>query len=164
LGFVRRPVLMLQSGMMDTELIAPCGMNCGVCSSFLARRYDTKSRGIKISYCTGCRPRGKMCAFLKKRCTLLRTKQVEYCYQCQAFPCDDLSGLDNRYKTLYHMSMVDNLVYLREHGMEKLLIQQMEHWRCPGCGEVICCHNGVCFNCGLASLRGRKKLYRWEDT
>jgi ribosomal protein L37E len=27
---------------------------------------------------------------------------------------------------------------------------------------VICCHNGLCFNCGLDKLRQNKK-YHWEE-
>jgi hypothetical protein len=104
-----------------------------------------------------------MCAFLKRECSLLLTNRVEYCYQCPTFPCDKLSKLDTRYKTLYRMSMVDNLIYIRQYGLDKLLIQQRERWRCPGCGGVISCHNGVCFSCGLDSLRSRKSLYRWEE-
>ncbi|MHB8086476.1 MAG: DUF3795 domain-containing protein, partial [Dehalococcoidia bacterium] len=51
---------------MNEELIAPCGMNCAVCSRYLALKYNVKSKGIKISYCTGCRPRDRKCALLKK--------------------------------------------------------------------------------------------------
>ncbi|MFC1995459.1 DUF3795 domain-containing protein [Chloroflexota bacterium] len=51
---------------MNEELIAPCGMNCGICSGYLASKYDIKSKGIKMPYCIGCRPRDKKCAFLKK--------------------------------------------------------------------------------------------------
>jgi hypothetical protein len=41
--------------------------------------------------------------------------------------------------------------------------QEVSKWRCPDCGEVICCHNGLCLNCNLDKLR-QKKTYRWEET
>ena len=47
---------------MDPELIAPCGMNCNLCSGYLAYHNDTKNNGFRTSYCIGCRPRKKNCA------------------------------------------------------------------------------------------------------
>jgi hypothetical protein len=35
------------------------------------------------------------------------------------------------------------------------LESQEETWRCPKCGELICCHNGLCFHCDLDELRER---------
>jgi hypothetical protein len=28
---------------------------------------------------------------------------------------------------------------------------------------MVCCHNGICFNCGLEKLRNKKKKYRWNE-
>jgi hypothetical protein len=148
---------------MEEILIAPCGMNCGVCSGYLAMKYDVKSQGLKMGYCAGCRPRDKQCSFIKKKCQLLMNGDVEYCYECGKFPCNNMVQLDKRYSERYHMSMIENLEYIKEHGMEKFLKKEEEKWRCPECGAVICCHNGICFNCGLEKLKNKKKLYRWED-
>lgn len=35
------------------DLIAPCGMNCGLCASFLALKNEVKAKGVKIPYCIG---------------------------------------------------------------------------------------------------------------
>ena len=148
---------------MDEVLIAPCGMNCGVCSSYLARHYDLKSQGFMKGYCTGCRPRGKNCAFMKKSCDLLGNGLVQYCYECEEFPCHRLKGLDKRYRTKYHMSMIDNLQFIKAHGMKKFLEKEEEKWKCPECGGTICCHNGICYSCGLEELKEKKKKYRWTD-
>ena len=148
---------------MDENLIAPCGMNCSICSGYLAFKNDVKGKGIKIPYCVGCRPRDKKCAFLKKRCSLLSSGQITYCYECPEFPCANLSGIDKRYRSFFRMSMIHNLEYIRENGIEKFLDEESTKWRCPNCGETVCCHNGICFECGLEKLRAKKKLYRWED-
>jgi hypothetical protein len=153
----------LGRGKMNEELIAPCGMNCGICSGFLARKYDVKSRGIRMPYCIGCRPRGKMCAFLKKRCHLLLSGQIQYCYECDDFPCETLRKLDKRYRAHFRMSMIENLEYIKENGIKQFLDREKKKWQCPECGEVICCHNGICFNCGLDLLKSKKKRYRWDD-
>jgi len=148
---------------MKEELIAPCGMNCGICSSYLAFKNDIRSRGIKMPYCAGCRPRDKQCAFLKKKCNRLLEGQVEYCYQCDDFPCANLLKVDTKYRANFRMSMVENLEYIRENGVGRFLEREEAKWRCPQCGAVVCCHNGVCFSCGLDLLKNKKKLYQWED-
>ena len=148
---------------MNENLIAPCGMNCAICSAYLAYRYDVKSKGIKMPYCAGCRPRDKKCAFLKKRCELLLLGKVDYCYECGDFPCERLEHIDKGYRAKYRMSVIENLEYIKEHGIKRFLGEQEDRWKCPECGAVICCHNGVCFDCGLGKLKNRAKLYRWDD-
>ena len=154
---------MKNSSRISEELVAPCGMNCGICSGYLGLRRDVKDAGIRMPYCTGCRPRDKQCAFLKKRCDLLLNNGVEYCYECEDFPCTRLQHLDKRYRTFYRMSMIENLEYIKKKGIKEFLAREKEKWKCPKCGAIICCHNGICFNCGLDRLREKKKLYRWED-
>jgi len=148
---------------MRENLIAPCGMDCAVCSGYLALKHDVKEKGVRMAYCKGCRPRGKKCAFLKKRCELLLNKKVEFCYECEEFPCKNLKHIDNRYQTFFHMSLIDNLQFIKQHGLVQFLESQRKKWQCPNCGEVICCHNGICFSCGIEKLKNKKKLYRWED-
>ena len=148
---------------MDEELIAPCGMNCAICSGYLAFKHAVKSQGIRMSYCAGCRQRDKKCAFLKKKCQLLLKGQVKYCYECQDFPCERLLHIDKRYKTFFRMSMINNLEYIKGHGIKRFLDSEEEKWQCTECGDVICCHNGICFHCSLSELKSRGKMRRWED-
>lgn len=145
------------------ELVAPCGMNCNVCSGYLGLQYNVKNQGIRISYCLSCRPRDKKCAVLKKRCKRLMNHTVQYCYECPEYPCDKLRDIDTRYKTLFRMSLLENLTDIKENGIEKFIETQKEKWRCPTCGGVICCHNGLCYQCDSECLRNKKKRYRWED-
>jgi Protein of unknown function (DUF3795) len=149
---------------MQAELIAPCGMNCAICSRHLALENDVQKKGIKIPYCAGCRPSGKKCAF-QKRCEkkLLINKKVRFCNGCENFPCESLKRLDNRYRTFFHMSMIDNLTFMKDEGMKKFLKAQGIKWQCSKCGGVVSCHNGICFSCGLGELKNRKKMYRWVD-
>jgi len=147
---------------MKAELIAPCGMNCALCSSYLALQNDLKKQGFGMSYCAGCRPRGKNCAFMKKSCALLGNGLVKFCYECGQFPCARLKRLDKRYRTFYHMSMIDNLMFLRDNSVRKFLSEQKSKWRCPKCGQTVCCHNGLCYNCEVDKLKIKKPRYRWE--
>jgi hypothetical protein len=60
------------------------------------------------------------------------------------------------------MSIVENLTFIKENGIEKFLEKQEQIWKCPNCGESICCHNGICFNCELEKLKNKKEKYRWD--
>jgi hypothetical protein len=148
---------------VNPELIAPCGMNCMICSRYLALKNEVRSKGINIAYCTGCRPRNRNCAFLKKRCPKLLNGEVTFCFECGSFPCERLKTIDARYKARYRMSMIENLKSIKEYGIDKFLEKQDKTWKCPNCGELVCCHNGICFNCGLEKLRLKKEKYRWND-
>jgi hypothetical protein len=147
---------------MDKELIAPCGMNCGVCISYLAMKNDINTRGFKRTYCPGCRPRGKHCTFMKDQCDLVGKGLVQFCYECDKFPCKRLKNLDKRYRTKYHLSMIENLEYIKENGMEQFLEKEEAKWRCGECGGMICCHNGLCLECNVETLRQNRK-YRWGE-
>lgn len=148
---------------MHQDLIAPCGMNCAVCAQYLALQHEVKKKGIRMPYCQGCRPRDKRCAFLKKKCTLLRTHQVQFCFECTQFPCRNLRHLDAHYQTFFHTSFIENLTCIQKKGIDAFLKQQTKKWRCPTCKGTICCHNGLCFHCNIKKLQRKKKRYRWEE-
>lgn len=148
---------------ITSELISPCGMNCAICASYLAEKNDIRSKGVKLPYCVGCRPRNKNCAFLKKGCARLSRGEVSFCFECANFPCDNLVALDSRYKSRYRMSMIENLNFIRECGIEKFIEKQENIWNCEVCGELLCCHNGLCFNCDLEKIRNKKQKYRWDN-
>jgi hypothetical protein len=147
---------------MKEELVAPCGMNCNVCAAYLAVTHDVRSKGLRMAYCIGCRPRNKPCAFLKKSCSLLRKNEVSYCYECPTFPCSRLSALDKRYRTNFRMSEIENLQRIRDKGIGYFLKTEEKKWRCSRCGGVVSCHNGLCFDCDLDKLKRKKKIYRWD--
>jgi hypothetical protein len=147
----------------SADLIAPCGMNCNVCSGYLAWQHDVKNKGVSMSYCAGCRPRDKKCAFLKKRCDRLLKHTVQYCNECPEYPCENLKHIDTRYQTFFQMSLLENLTYIKKKGMEQFLQMQEKKWRCPSCGGFLCCHNGLCFDCDIERVKTKKKKYRWDD-
>ena len=147
---------------MEEILIAPCGMNCQVCISYLGMKIDLNKRGYKKSYCEGCLPRGKNCLHMGDRCEHLGNGLVRFCFECKDFPCKRLKALDKRYRTKYHMSMIENLSTIQEHGIESFLIKEARKWSCPECGNTICCHNGLCFHCQIDRLQQNKK-YRWGE-
>lgn len=147
---------------MEEKLIAPCGMNCGVCVSYLAKKHDLNQHGFQKAYCSGCLPRGKNCLHMGDRCQMLAEGLIRFCYYCEHFPCKRLKALDKRYRDKYHLSMIENLCEVKVKGIESFLIKEAKKWRCSDCGDVICCHNGLCLNCKVDVMRQNRK-YRWGE-
>mgnify|MGYP006296904291 FL=1 len=139
----------LKNDKFTEELIAPCGMNCRICIAYFGYTVNGNKRKMN---CIGCKPKDKSCAFLKKYCTKLRKNEIDYCYECKDFPCSYLEKIDSLYQKRYDMSMIENLEYIRAHGMNEFLRQQQEKYLCPECGDVICVHNGICYSCEHAKV------------
>ena len=145
---------------MDEKLIAPCGINCSLCISYQFMKKDLKKEGFRRTYCPGCIPKGENCTHMGHKCELLGKGIFRFCFECKDFPCKDLKALDKRYRSKYHLSLIENLRHIEAYGIEQYLEKEEEKWRCPECGEMICCHNGLCLNCNLETLQQNKK-YRW---
>jgi hypothetical protein len=56
--------------------------------------------------------------------------------------------LDERYRTKYGMSMIDNLVHIKKFGIRHFIRNEKERWTCPGCSQLICVHKPQCLFCG----------------
>jgi len=138
---------MVKSGMskkgITAALIAPCGMNCRLCLAY------TRDRNP----CPGCRaddsakPKTRVICRIKT-CQRISRNKAKYCFGCDTFPCDALAHLDKRYRTKYGMSMVDNLVRIREFGIRRFIRDEKEKWACPACAEILCVHQPQCLSCG----------------
>jgi hypothetical protein len=123
-------------------LIAPCGMNCGVCLAYLRQK----------RHCSGCRggDADKPISILRctaRNCTINNTNRSGFCWECAKYPCPRLKQLDKRYRTKYMMSMRENLEYLKVHGLAAFTEKEDERWRCRKCGGVICVHRRGCYQC-----------------
>ena len=45
------------------------------------------------------------------------------------------------------MSMIDNLVYIKEKGLEEFLLKEENKWECKVCGAGLSVHKDFCLNC-----------------
>ena len=95
------------------ELIAPCGMDCSICSGYLAYAHNIPKERGKVTWCIGCRPRNKQCAFIKRDCKLLREDKIDFCFECRKYPCEKLKRMDKKYTEKYGMSFVENLDFIK---------------------------------------------------
>ncbi len=127
---------------MDNSLIAPCGMNCGICLAYLRKKnicYGCRiDRGEKSKSCSCC---------IIKNCGLLAKTQSKFCFDCSKYPCTRLNQLDKRYRTRYKMSMIENLENIKNIGLDRFVDSEIERWSCSSCGALICVHRGICSSC-----------------
>lgn len=104
---------------MEKELIAPCGINCGICLHYL--RAENKCPG-----CFSGRKVNGRC--IKCGIRLCKKRHGEYCFECDQFPCERIKRLDKRYRERYGMSEIDNLETIKSKGLEYFLKQEEKKW------------------------------------
>ncbi|MFA6532022.1 MAG: DUF3795 domain-containing protein [Patescibacteria group bacterium] len=94
---------------IDEQLIAPCGMDCGVCKAHLREKNP----------CHGCnfaddsKPKTRVNCKIKN----CQERRGKFCFECSKFPCELLSHLDKRYREKYGMGQIENLECIRREGM-----------------------------------------------
>ena len=141
-------------------LIAPCGLNCGLCRAHIRTR----------NQCHGCRVdeghKSNACSTCSiKNCRHLACGGHRFCFSCDKFPCAPLKHLDKRYQTKYGVSAIRNLERIREIGAPQFVIDERVAWSCPECRETLCMHRPQCTNCGhVWRTNGEKALAKHNDT
>jgi len=131
--------------VIEPTMIAPCGMNCAICTGFLR---DSREKNV----CPGCNGddarKPQSCAACRiKNCPELDDAEQPFCFVCSK-PCTRLKQLDKRYRTKYGMSMLENLATVRDSGLGEFAARERVRWTCPGCDGVICVHSKECVYCG----------------
>ena len=138
----------MKQGKFTPELIAPCGMNCGICKRYLAYSRGIPEERGKVIHCQGCLPINKNC-YLKKGCTKISKNEIKFCFECDNMPCENLNRrVERRYRKQYNMSVVENLKELKNNGMDTFLVNQERKYKCPRCGDIISVHDRKCYACG----------------
>jgi len=150
-------------GGFTKDLVAPCGMNCGICKAYLAYSRGVPRKRGEVIHCTGCMARNKNCAFIRKGCEKIRKQQIRFCHECANMPCERLAKLDSQYRVRYGMSMVENLKEMRDKGIDSFLESQHEKYKCPSCGDIVSVHEGRCYQCGYQGPKpkGSDPEQRW---
>ncbi|MFX0025763.1 MAG: DUF3795 domain-containing protein [Candidatus Hermodarchaeota archaeon] len=131
------------------ELLAPCGLYCGVCSIYIAHRdnnmkfkqvlfpvYKAFAKTVDEISCTGCLSDGivfpvcKACA-IKKCCS---EKNVDGCHQCDEFPC---KFINNSPIPVAKKVMMRTIPFWRKYGTEKFVEEEEKRYHCPDCGNPL---------------------------
>lgn len=109
------------------DLVAPCGIDCGVCELHLCAELPQLfarlvAGGIPRDRlpCPGCRPVEGDCPVIEETCETYRCvtdRGVEFCFECAQFPCGHLHPSAQRADVLPHNMKVFNLCTIRRDGV-----------------------------------------------
>ncbi len=134
---------MMTTELSLSELMAPCGINCGVCLGYLREKNKCKgcrSKGTeKPTYCFTC---------IIANCNHLKNTASGFCYDCDKYPCRRMKQLEKRYRLRYNMSIFENFAIIKSQGLQKFAEAEKIKWLCHVCGGNICIHRGFCLECG----------------
>lgn len=113
------------------KLTAPCGLYYGGCSLYRARSDKALAERMGVSadmvpICLGCRAQeGRIAVVAEPVCSTyncaVSEKGLEFCYQCDEFPCLKLAPCVDRAQEIPHSSKVYNLLLLQKLGTKKWL-------------------------------------------
>ena len=123
--------------------VAPCGMNCSLCYAYQRKKNHcagclAPDTDDKPNYCRQCH---------MKHCPEHKNTKTVLCYACKSYPCARVKHIDKRYLTKYHMSLIENLDFIRDNGIRAFNKWQSEKWTCPVCGDLISVHKLQCLTC-----------------
>ncbi|MBN2653039.1 MAG: DUF3795 domain-containing protein [Spirochaetales bacterium] len=118
-----------------------CGVNCNVCYAFLKKKKN----------CLGCKNgddgKPEHCRACKiKECAI--SKGLEYCFDCEEYPCTVLKRLNKSYLMRYGEDLMGNLRQIKDVGVKKFLENERVRWECHECKGVVSVHSRICSECG----------------
>jgi hypothetical protein len=146
-----------------TKLVGICGLYCETCPYYLAYRENdleqlqktSQESGIPIEEirCDGC-----LSDKVMRRCVECRhgfrkcagDMKVTWCFQCPDFPCERLKSFTAVHIVdgmSHHAHVIDDLQYMRDHGIEQWVQKQEKAGRCPQCGKRLYWFTLECPNC-----------------
>ncbi len=144
---------------VNPDLVAPCGLYCGVCAIYIAHndnnekfkkrlvglyKGEVQGKGIlpnsetlteKNMQCNGCMSDNlfmhcKQCEI--KDCT--NKKGYTGCHECDEFPCQ---YIDNFPMTVGKKVILRSIPYRRKSGDDKWIEDEEARYFCPDCGNKV---------------------------
>lgn len=113
------------------KLLAPCGLDCGICELYLCKddpqlQDQLVSKGVPADKipCPGCRAIKGLCPVLTKACKTyecLKSKELDYCFECEEFPCIMLHPAADKADIMPHNLKIYNLCQLMNMGPETFI-------------------------------------------
>lgn len=140
---------------VNKELLAPCGLYCGVCGVYYAHRDNNEKFKERLCTVYGTRPEEIQCegclsdVLFKfcvtcpiKKCT--QDKGYEGCHQCDEFPC---KYIDNFPLPVGKKVILRAIPQWREWGTGKWVEEEEKRYICPNCGHKLFRGAKRCRNC-----------------
>ncbi len=146
------------------ELLAPCGLYCGVCSIMIADRdnndkfknalvnlYKPMTKIIEDIKCKGCMADNPEDIFMYcKQCSIrecVKEKEIEGCHQCDDFPCWRIKQFPIPVGKKVIMRVIP---YWKQHGTERYVSDEIKRYHCPECGNALFRGAKRCNKCKVA--------------
>jgi hypothetical protein len=114
------------------QMTAPCGLDCFNCPLYRANEDPLLKIAIakKLNIptakadCQGCRGENgdPPCHAMSGPCQVYRCiaqKELDFCYECEDFPCDHLHPYADKAADVPHNTKVFNLCLIKKMGLEK---------------------------------------------
>ncbi|MBI5571429.1 MAG: DUF3795 domain-containing protein [Desulfomonile tiedjei] len=128
--------------MVNRELLAPCGLYCGVCAVLIAHRDNNLKFKEKLTKVYGCSAEQIACKgcmsderfILCQQCpvrTCVSDKGYEGCHQCNDFPCEFLQNFPY---PVGKKVIARAIPSWRELGTEQWVAEEEKRYHCPHCG------------------------------
>ena len=118
------------------KLIAPCGLDCGICQLYLSRNDEQLmdaliSKGIpkEALPCDGCRAIEGRCPAIHGKCATFECaseNKISFCSECNDFPCMKLAPAADKADILPHNTKLFNLCVIQRYGVEELIERALE--------------------------------------
>ncbi len=112
-----------------TELVAPCGIDCGICEMHTCKDnpemleyFVSKGYPKEALPCKGCNVVKGKCPVMTTECETyhcVQNRNLTSCASCDEFPCDKLQPSADMANILPHNLKVYNLVTIQRIGVEK---------------------------------------------
>jgi len=126
---------------LNKELLAPCGLYCGVCGIQAAYREDNQRLKEKLAGVYGMKPedikcRGCMSDLVFKYCQVCpirkcaQAKNFQGCFQCAEFPCQHVNNFPFPAGKQEILAAVPEWKKL---GTDKWVESQEKKYLCPKC-------------------------------
>ena len=97
----------------QNQLFSLCGLNCGLCPMFLNK------------YCPGCGGGEGNQSCKIARCSM-EHNGVEYCFQCDEYPCPKYEHMDDFDSFMTHQGRKADMERARQLGIEAYNAEQVE--------------------------------------
>ncbi|MFX1328412.1 MAG: DUF3795 domain-containing protein [Promethearchaeota archaeon] len=147
---------------IEKDLLAPCGLYCGVCRIYKAHKdndlefkreilptlNDYGAKSVDDIACTGCLSDGAKFHFCQT-CPIrdcIKNKKIEGCYLCDDFPC---SIITNWPDPLDKKVMLRSIPTWRNLGTEKWIEAEEKRYQCPKCGKLLFHGAKKCRECNV---------------
>jgi len=146
------------------ELLAPCGLYCGVCAVYIAHRdnkqkfkeaivnvYRPYTKSTQDIHCTGCMSENLDEIFgWCKECSIkscVKEKEILGCHECKEFPC---KWIKNFPMAVGKKVITRAIPFWREVGTEKYVEEEIKRYHCPECGNPLFRGAKRCNKCNIA--------------